>query len=245
MTDYKTFSFITTVRTGILVAIDGYSSCGKSTLATDLAAALGYVHIDSGAMYRAVTLYFIRHDIRPEDEEGVAGALQRIRIGFSHEDGRQCTLLNGEDVSEEIRSHAVNKLVSPVAAISAVRTFLVAQQKALGTEGSVVMDGRDIGTVVFPHAELKIFLTANQPIRVERRFQELREMGVETTREEVAESLAYRDLIDTTREDSPLWQAEDAVVIDNSHLTREEQLRIAIELAQERIGSGVRSSPPQ
>lgn len=230
---------------GIIVAIDGYSSCGKSTLARDLAEQLGYVHIDSGSMYRAVTLFLIQMHIDPADPDAVADALDQISIRFQYDNGLQHTLLNGRNVDEQIRDFAVNKLVSPVAAISAVRRFLVAQQRLLGTPGGIVMDGRDIGTVVFPEAELKIFLTASKHIRVERRYQELISQGVDTTREQVAESLAYRDLIDTTREDSPLTQAGDAVVIDNTDLTREQQLSQALALATERIADAVRSSPPQ
>lgn len=233
------------MRRGIIVAIDGYSSCGKSTLARDLAECLGYVHVDSGSMYRAVTLYLIGHQVDPEDVEAVTRSLDSIAISFQYDDGIQHTLLNGKNVDEQIRDFDVNKLVSPVAAISSVRRFLVAQQRQLGIPGGIVMDGRDIGTVVFPEAELKIFLTASTGVRVERRYQELIAQGINATRDQVAESLAYRDLIDTTREDSPLRQAEDAVVIDNTHLTREQQLAKALSLARERIAGSVRSSPRQ
>lgn len=219
----------------MVIAIDGYSSCGKSTLAADLASALHYLHIDSGAMYRAVTLQILRQQVALDQPESVAACLEQIQIDFHRTGTVYHTLLNGEDVEEEIRSFAVNRMVSPVAAISAVRKFLVAQQQRLGRAGSLVMDGRDIGTVVFPHAGLKIFLTASTEVRIERRFLELSVAGIHTTREEVAQSLAYRDLIDTTREDSPLRQADDAVVIDNTFLSREEQLNIALELAHARL----------
>jgi len=219
------------VRSGIIIAIDGYSSCGKSTLATDLAAALQYVHVDSGAMYRAVTLYFIQEGVSLEKESEIQEALDHIHIGFSHHDGNQTTLLNGENVDEQIRSADVNKLVSPVAAISSIRRAMVRQQRALGALGGIVMDGRDIGSVVFPNAELKIFLTAEIPVRVERRYTELTGFGVSVSRAEVAESLAYRDRIDTTREDSPLVQADDAILIDNTYLTREMQFQKALALA--------------
>lgn len=220
----------------IIIAIDGYSSCGKSTLARDLANSLHYLHVDSGAMYRAVTLYFLRHHIPPDDLEKVESALKEIDINFKRDNAHALTLLNNEIVEEEIRSFEVNRLVSPVAAISSVRRFLVSQQRKLGAQGGgLVMDGRDIGTVVFPGAALKIFLTAAKEIRVERRYAELIADGVFTTREEVAESLSYRDFIDTTREDSPLRQADDAIVIDNSLLTREDQLRIVYQLAKEKL----------
>ena len=216
----------------IIIAIDGYSSCGKSTLARDLADALHYLHIDSGAMYRAVTLYFIRHQVPLEVSDHIDDALAQIEITFQRDDGHFLTLMNGENVDPLIRTAEINKLVSPVAAISAVRRFLVSQQRKLGAlGGGLVMDGRDIGTVVFPHAALKIFLTASIDVRIERRYIELLANGIITTRDEVAEGLAYRDHIDTTREDSPLRQAPDAIVIDNTMLTREEQLQIAFELA--------------
>lgn len=220
------------MRRDIIIAIDGYSSCGKSTLAEDLATALHYLHIDSGAMYRAVTLYFIRYQIPIDDPICVEEALTQIEISFLRHDHGYETMLNGENVEEAIRANDVNRWVSPVAAISAIRRFLVAQQRRIGTHHKrLVMDGRDIGTVVFPDAELKIFLTASMDIRVERRFTELIERGIDTTREQVEESLSYRDHIDTTREDSPLRQAEDAIVIDNTMLSRTQQRDLAIQLA--------------
>lgn len=239
---YRTFLFFTPVRKGITIAIDGYSSCGKSTLASDLAAALHYVHVDSGAMYRAVTLYLIEHGIPVSDPELVAGTLTDIAISFRYENTHQITLLNGNNVEQRIRDRDVNDLVSPVAAIPAVRRYLVAQQQGLGKDGGIVMDGRDIGTVVFPDADLKIFLTASLPVRVERRYQEILSHGHTTTRDEVAAGIAKRDRIDTTREDSPLIQADDAIVIDNTALTREEQLARALKLAEEAIAGSSKSA---
>jgi cytidylate kinase len=216
----------------IVIAIDGYSSCGKSTLAKDLATALHYLHVDSGALYRAVTLYFIRHQIDLSDPSQVEQALENIQIRFLREEAGNSTVLNGENVEEPIRGNAVTHLVSPVAAISSVRRFLVEQQRELAQLGKgLVMDGRDIGTVVFPEAELKIFLTASKEVRVERRYIELLERGMDVTKAQIEESLLYRDNIDSTRADSPLRQAHDAVVIDNTDLTREQQLQIAHELA--------------
>jgi cytidylate kinase len=220
----------------IIIAIDGFSACGKSTLARDLATALHYLHIDSGAMYRAVTLYFIRQGISTDDASQVAAALTQIEITFRRMRDGMTILLNGEHVQEAIRANDVNRLVSPVATISAVRRFLVDQQRKIGSAANgLVMDGRDIGTVVFPDAELKIFLTASREIRIERRFTELTERGVNITRAQVAESLAYRDHIDSTREDSPLTQAADAIVIDNTLLTRGEQRTLVLQLALEAI----------
>jgi cytidylate kinase len=193
-------------------------------------------------MYRAVTLYFIEQQVPLDDPKSVEDALHQIEIVFAHADGRQCILLNGLDVDQRIRAADVNDLVSQVAAISAVRRNLVSQQQLLGAGGGIVMDGRDIGTVVFPNAELKIFLTADTSVRVERRFAELRFHGFDVTREEVARSLANRDQIDTTREDSPLRKADDAIVIDNTHLTRESQFLQALHLAKTAISRTIRSS---
>ncbi len=214
----------------ITIAVDGHSSCGKSTLARDLAAKLRYTYVDSGAMYRAVTLYFLRRGIKLEDREALAAALSDIVIRFAAADNH--TLLNGQDVEQEIREAAVSGFVSQVAAVSAVRRALVRLQQEMGREKGLVMDGRDIGTVVFPDAELKIFLTAELGVRVRRRYEELKSKGIAATLEEVKENLNMRDHIDSTREDSPLRQAEDAIVIDNSHLSREQQLSEALKLAQ-------------
>lgn len=219
----------------INIAIDGYSSCGKSTLARDLSGMLSYLYIDSGAMYRATTLYFLNNDISLSDEAAIKTALENIDIRFNREDHGCITYMNGKNVESDIRSMEVNRWVSQVAAISSVRRALVERQKAFGKEKGVVMDGRDIGTVVFPNAELKIFLNANLEIRVERRYLELLSRGYSVTKPEVEKSIVDRDLIDTTREDSPLIRAKDAVVIDNSFLSREDQLKVACTLAIEKI----------
>lgn len=216
----------------IIIAIDGYSSCGKSTLARDLASALGFAYVDSGAMYRAVTLYFLDHGIPLDDQEAIENALDRIRIEFKNLNGENHTFLNGADVEESIRDMRVSAAVSPVAAVPAVRRALVRQQQALGRSGGIVMDGRDIGTVVFPNADLKIFLIADEEERVRRRRLELLAKGFELSEEEVRRNLTERDHIDSTREDSPLRQAADAVVIDNTHLTRKDQLEEALRLAR-------------
>jgi len=216
----------------IIIAIDGYSSCGKSTLAKELAQKLGYRYIDTGAMYRAVTYYFIKNGIEIENHEAISNALDHIIIGFDYDKvtGRQITLLNGASVEKEIRGQAIFDKVSPVSTIKEVRHFLVAQQQKMGDEKGIIMDGRDIGTVVFPNAELKLFMTADDDIRAKRRYEELHASGVTITLEEVLENNKKRDYIDTHREESPLRQAEDAIVIDNSHLSREEQLEIALHL---------------
>lgn len=220
----------------IIIAIDGYSSCGKSTLATALAKRLHYLHIDSGAMYRAVTLYFLRHHIPINDPQDVAYALRQISIHLSFDNESQITWLNHENVNEAIRAPEVNDWVSPVSTLTAVRKEMVAQQRRMGQEKGLVMDGRDIGTVVFPEAELKLFLTADVEVRVERRWLELQGKGIDISREEVRTNLLERDRIDSTREDSPLRQAEDATVIDTSYLTPKEQLQIAFDLARAIIG---------
>ncbi len=214
----------------IIVAIDGYSSCGKSTLAKALAKLLGYTYLDSGAMYRAATLFFLRNGTDIQDEAAVVKALEGIHIRFILNPNGNRTILNEEDVENEIRSMEVSRMVSEVSAISPVRRAMVRQQQAMGKAKGIVMDGRDIGTVVFPDAELKIFLTARQDVRVQRRFQELRAKGIEISLEEVEENLVHRDLIDSTREDSPLTQATDAIVLDNSDLTPDEQLRHALQM---------------
>lgn len=215
----------------ITIAIDGFSSCGKSTLARDLAKALGYAYVDSGAMYRAVTLYFLENEIDYADPTAVRRALPLIQIQFRHQNNGNHTFLNGEDVEEKIRTMEVSQHVSPVAAISQVRKAMVAQQQALGREKGIVMDGRDIGTVVFPEAELKIFLKASPAVRAQRRYEELLKKGWDISKEEVKKNLAERDHIDSTRADSPLKQAEDAIVVDNSLLTPQEQLEYVMRLA--------------
>lgn len=221
----------------IIIAIDGYSSCGKSTLAKQLAQELGYRYIDSGAMYRAITLYFLRNNIDLTDHEKVLPTLPDIHLAFEYneETGRSEIFLNDENVERYIRDMIVAEKVSEVAAIREVRTFAVAQQKKIGKKKGLVMDGRDIGTVVFPDAELKIFMTADLEIRVKRRFEELCEAGQAVAMEDVKHNLAMRDYIDSNREESPLRQAEDAVVLDNSNLTREEQLQVVLGWVQERV----------
>ena len=218
----------------ITIAIDGFSSCGKSTLAKDVAAALGYIYVDSGAMYRAVTLKFLREEVDLSNEEQVANSLASLDLAFRNEGTHQRVLLAGEVVEQALRSMEVNQLVSPVATLPTVRRALVSQQRAIGAQGGIVMDGRDIGTVVFPEAELKLFVTASEEERVERRFLELQRYGRPTSREEVRENLRERDHIDSTRADSPLRQAVDAVVIDNTNLSREEQAAAATAIAKKR-----------
>ncbi|HEY1023740.1 MAG TPA: (d)CMP kinase [Sphingobacteriaceae bacterium] len=213
----------------IVVAIDGYSSCGKSTLAKALAKKLHFVYIDSGAMYRAVTLYLLRHNIDVNDASKVEHALSDIHLNFHSRDYQTHILLNDEEVSEEIREMAVSESVSAVSAIKAVRKEMVKQQQRMGRSKNIVMDGRDIGTAVFPDAQVKIFMTADPKIRAERRYKELIANGVKVTLEEVFENLAHRDYADTTRKESPLIRAKDAIVLDNTEMDQEEQLGFALE----------------
>jgi cytidylate kinase len=223
--------------TKIIIAIDGYSSCGKSTLAKQLAKKIGYHYVDTGAMYRAVTLYLIRNQIDIHHPEMVAEVLPQIKISFGLDEQtqQQFTILNGENIENEIRVNPrVAGFVSDVSSISSVRRFLVHQQQEMGNHKGIVMDGRDIGTVVFPKAELKLFVTAEPKIRAQRRFDELAEKGQNTTFEEVLANLEKRDHMDTTRADSPLMKAEDAIELDNSNLTREEQLAWVLKLVEER-----------
>ena len=221
----------------IIIAIDGYSSCGKSTLAKAMAKNLEYVFIDTGAMYRAVALFFLRAGIDFDNTLDIAAALNKITLQFKYNPAtlQSDMYLNEENVEQEIREMRVSQKVSEVATIALVRDFAVAQQQAMGESKGIVMDGRDIGTVVFPKAELKIFVTASPDIRVQRRFLELSAKSPAITVEEISENLQHRDLIDTTREHSPLKQAEDALVLDNSNMSREEQLTIALQWAQARI----------
>lgn len=219
----------------ITIAIDGHSSCGKSTLAKAMAKELNYIYVDSGAMYRAVTLYFLENEVDIKDEEAIRLALMDIEISFRNIASKNTTFLNGKNVESEIRSMEVSNFVSPVSAISIVRRKVVAQQRDMGQNKSIVMDGRDIGTVVFKDAELKIFLTATVDIRAQRRFDELRAKGQNISMTEVRANLLERDHIDSTREDSPLKKAEDAILIDNSDLSEKEQLQIALDLAKEQI----------
>lgn len=226
----------------ITIAIDGYSSTGKSTLAKQIAKTLNYVYVDTGAMYRAVTLFAIQNDIIREqyfDIEQLIRELPNITLTFHFNTdlGFAEMYLNNINVEQEIRSMRVSRFVSQVAAVSAVRAKLVQQQKLYGRDKGVVMDGRDIGTVVFPDAELKIFMTASTEIRAQRRFLELQDKGQAASYEEVFKNVQDRDAIDTTREDSPLKQADDAVVIDNSVLSREEQFNIILNLVKQRINN--------
>ncbi|MEI5986201.1 MULTISPECIES: (d)CMP kinase [Sphingobacterium] len=217
------------------VAIDGFSSCGKSTVAKAVAKKLNFVFVDSGAMYRAVTLFIQRNDIALDDEVAIQQALDNIHIDFVPNLEKTQILLNGEDVSEAIRTMEVSEYVSEVSAIKAVRKAMVHQQQQLGKKRNIVMDGRDIGTTVFPSADLKIFMTASPQVRAERRYAELAAKGEEITMEEVKENLAHRDHIDSTREESPLRQAEDAIVLDNTDLTQEEQLDFVLNLVREKL----------
>jgi cytidylate kinase len=221
----------------IIVTIDGWSSCGKSTLAKQLANALNYVYIDSGAMYRAITLYFLRNHVDWSHTKAVKAALDEIDLEFVYNPiSKQSEIhLNGENVEYVIRDMVVAETVSEVAAIRDVRDFAVDQQRRMGSQKGIVMDGRDIGTVVFPDAELKIFMEADNAIRVERRFKELFEKNPNITIEEVKNNLEMRDFIDSNREVSPLRQAADALVLDNSKLTEEQQLDFALRLANSRI----------
>jgi cytidylate kinase len=221
----------------IIITIDGWSSCGKSTLARQLAKELNYFYIDSGAMYRAITLYFIRNHVDWTHPEAVDQALKVIKLEFvsNHKNGQTEMWLNGENVEYVIRDLVIAEKVSEVAAIKAVRSFAVAQQQEMGKKKGIVMDGRDIGTVVFPDAELKIFMTADEAVRVQRRFKELYQKNPNITLEEVKHNLSMRDYIDSHREVSPLRQAEDAIVLDNSHLTMRQQLEIAQKWVKERM----------
>ena len=212
------------------IAIDGYSACGKSTLARALARRLGYRYIDTGAMYRAVTLYFQRHRIDPKDPDAVREAVPHLHIDFRADDNH--VLLNDEDVEGEIRSLEVSQMVSPVAALSDVRRAMVELQRKMGRDGGVILDGRDIGTVVFPDADLKLFVTADQETRTDRRLSELISAGREVSREEVAENLRERDYIDSHREDSPLRQADDAVLLDNTNLNLDQLIDRGEELVR-------------
>lgn len=219
----------------IIIAIDGGSGCGKSTTAKAVARALHYIYIDTGAMYRAVTLYFIRNEIDLNDEKQVADALNHIHISFKYDPagGLNEAYLNGENVEGEIRGMEVSNLVSPVSAIPMVRRKLVEKQRAMGNAKGVVMDGRDIGTVVFPNAELKIFMMADLEVRADRRKKELGEKGTQVMLEDVVKNLDNRDKIDSSRADSPLKKADGAFVIDTSHITFDEQVQRVLNLADE------------
>jgi len=219
----------------ITIAVDGFASCGKSTLAKGIAKVLEYAYIDTGAMYRAVTLYCIENEVNTEDNDAVQSALNNLDIRFKTIDGKNTTFLNGKNVEEDIRKMYVSKFVSEVAAVSSVRRAMVREQQEMGKEKGVILDGRDIGTVVFPDAELKLFMTASIEVRTQRRLLELQSKGQTVSLEEITENLQHRDRIDSTRADSPLKQANDAIVIDNSNLSENEQLAMCLVLAKCRI----------
>ena len=224
----------------IIIAIDGHSSCGKSTMAKQLAQKLGYIYIDSGAMYRVVTLVALRKGLIIKNKPNipkVISELKNIKITFEWDEisGKNTTFLNGENVEEEIRQLEVSQNVSPISTIAKVRSEMVIQQRENGKNKGIVMDGRDIGTVVFPAAELKIFMTALPKIRAQRRFLELSEKGQTVDFDEILQNVESRDKIDSTRAVSPLKKADDALILDNSNLTRNEQLKWTVEKAEELI----------
>ena len=224
----------------ITIAIDGHSSCGKSTMAKDLAREVGYVYVDTGAMYRSVTLYALRHDLFNADGSVKTAQLEAemphilISFKFNPETGRPDTYLNGERVEDEIRSLEVSSHVSPIAAVGFVRTAMVTQQQQMGKDKGVVMDGRDIGTTVFPDAELKIFVTASAEVRAQRRFDELKAKGMPADFDEILKNVQERDYIDSHREVSPLRKADDAIELDNSHMTIAEQKQWLLDRFNER-----------
>ena len=225
----------------ITIAIDGHSSCGKSTMAKDLARRVGYIYVDTGAMYRSVTLYALRHGLFREDGSIMTDELEQqlpqVHISFkvNQETGRPDTYLNGELVEQEIRSLEVSNHVSPIAALGFVREAMVAQQQQMGRGGGVVMDGRDIGTVVFPDAELKIFVTASAEVRAQRRYDELVQKGMPADYADILKNVQERDYIDSHREVSPLRQADDALLLDNSHMTIPEQNEWLLERFREAV----------
>ena len=233
----------------ITIAIDGYSSCGKSTMAKDLAKEIGYVYVDTGAMYRSVTLYALRNKLFDTEGNVKVDELEKkmpeihISFKFNEATGRPDCYLNGELVEKEIRSLEVSSHVSPIAAIPFVREALVAQQKKMGEDKGIVMDGRDIGTTVFPDAELKIFVTASSQVRAQRRYDELQEKGMPADFEDILKNVEERDYIDTHRETSPLRQAEDAIVLDNSQLTIPQQKAWLMEQYQKAIKACNYSAP--
>ena len=228
------------MRTKITIAIDGYSACGKSTLAKALAKALDYSFIDSGAMYRGAALFFYRLGYVSQkhiDREAIENAIKDLKLSFKIDNAKNCLYLHNENIEDEIRQAHVANIVSKVATIKAVRIALVKQQQRMGENGGIVMDGRDIGSVVFPNAQLKLFVTASLEIRAQRRFTELQEKGIPQSLDEVMSNLTKRDHIDSTREESPLIQVKDALVLDNSALTKKEQLEWVLEKAKTIIRS--------
>jgi CMP/dCMP kinase len=221
----------------IIITIDGWSSCGKSTLARHLAKKLGYIYIDSGAMYRAITLYFLRNHVDWTDKKEVKNALGSINLEFVYNQKNEDSeiILNGENVEYVIRDLVIAEKVSEVAAIKEVREFAVAQQRNMGKHKGIIMDGRDIGTVVFPKAELKIFMTADNAVRVQRRFREMYEKNPNISLEEVKSNLEMRDYIDSNRKVSPLKQAKDAYILDNTDLTTTQTLKQALVWVNEKL----------
>lgn len=226
----------------IIIAIDGHSSTGKSTVAKQLADYIGYVYIDSGAMYRAITLYALKNNFIGDGffkKDELINDLPKIQLSFSMKNGKNQICLNGENVEQSIRTLEVSQYVSVIAAISEVRQKLVERQQQMGVDGGLVMDGRDIGTVVFPDAELKLFMTASPMIRAQRRYQELINRGDKVSFEKVLENVKERDEIDSTRADSPLKIAEGAIVIDNSDMNLEDQFHTVLQLAKDRMAGRV------
>lgn len=223
----------------LTIAIDGYSGCGKSTIAKDVAAALNYVFIDSGAMYRGITLYAMQNNLIQNGEvlkNELIEQLHQINIHFEKNgSGKDCLFLNTVNVEDEIRKPAVAALVSKVATIKEVRQKLVQLQRKIGKNGGIVMDGRDIGSVVFPQAEVKLFVTAENNVRAQRRLDELKEKGIKTSLEEVLKNLEERDEMDRTRKESPLIQTDDAILIDTTHHTRESQLKHVLEIVRQKM----------
>lgn len=218
-----------------IIAIDGFSSCGKSTLAKQIAKELDYIFVDTGAMYRATALFFIRSEVNLNDVSQINDALEAMTISFKNIDGNNVTFLNGENVESEIRSLEVSGMVSEVAAIPAVRRKMVALQRNMTDADGVVMDGRDIGTVVFPDADVKLFVTADPLIRAQRRYNEMVAKEEHTDIQEIISNLAHRDHIDSTRDDSPLRQAEDAILLDNTTLTKDEQFELALSFIRQKM----------
>jgi cytidylate kinase len=225
------------MNSNIIITIDGYSSCGKSTLAKQLAKKLGYVYVDSGAMYRAITLYFLRNNVDLKNEKDIRKALENISLEFIvNEQSQQSAIyLNGENVEYIIRDLVIAEKVSEVAALKDVRTFAVAAQQVMGIKKGIIMDGRDIGTTVFPDAEVKIFMVADEAVRVERRFTEMFDKNPNITLDEVKSNIAMRDYIDSNREVSPLRKAGDAIVLDNTNLSQKEQLEFAMKLVKSQL----------
>src|SRR5690554_4716773 len=213
----------------IVIAIDGYSSCGKSTVAKALAKKLDFVYVDSGAMYRAATYYFLENNIDVKNPKEIELALHNIHIDLINENSKSIVLLNHKDITKEIREMRISERVSDFSSIKSVRSALVKQQQAMALRRSIIMDGRDIGTVVFPDAQVKIFMTADPKVRADRRYKELKAAGQKVTLEEVFDNIAHRDFQDTTRKESPLKRAHDAIILDNTNLNEREQLNFVIQ----------------